>query len=85
MTEVLVSVLGWLGFAGLAAFYWLIGSGKVLKAYVFGTIGAVAWLFVGIASYYGAVPELPSLVVMEAMVVAMNIRGIYNWRKQVKK
>jgi nicotinamide riboside transporter PnuC len=74
--------IGWIGFVGLGLFYWLLGSGNVLQAYIFGTIGAVAWLIVGIATQLGFASQLPSLIIMETMVILMNIRGIYNWRKE---
>lgn len=80
-----LDLIGWIGFFGLGAFYWLLGSGKVLQAYVYGTIGAVAWLIVGIFTEFGFASQLPSLIVMEIMVVVMNIRGIINWRKEAKK
>jgi len=82
MTELpLLDIIGWVGFVGLGLFYWLLGSGKVLVAYIFSIIGAGAWLCVGIASEMGYAAELPSLITMETMIIAMNIRGIYNWRK----
>jgi len=74
--------IGWIGLAGLSIFYWLLGSGKVLMAYIYGIIGAMAWLIVGIATKMGYASELPSLIVMEAMVIVMNIRGIYYWKKE---
>jgi len=76
----LMDILGWLGAAGLGVFYWLIGSGKVLRAYIFGTLGAAAWLAVGILTKFGYASELPSLIGMEIMVIIMNIRGIIKWR-----
>jgi len=80
----ILDLIGWVGFAGLGLFYWLVGSGKVLQAYIYGTIGALAWLVVGIATQFGYASELPSLITMEIMVVLMNIRGIINWRKSSK-
>ena len=74
--------IGWTGFVGLGLFYWLLGSGKVLQAYVWGTLGAVAWLLVGILTELGYAARLPSLIYMEIMVIAMNIRGIMKWRKE---
>lgn len=76
-----MDALGWIGAAGLFAFYWLIGSKRVLEAYVFGTIGATAWLGVGILTEMGYAAELPSLIVMEAVIIGMNIRGILAWRR----
>ena len=77
----LMDILGWGGAAGLGLFYWFLGSGKVLKAYVFGTIGALAWLIVGVLTHHGYAAELPSLIGTEALVLVMNIRGIYRWKK----
>jgi hypothetical protein len=79
----LLDILGWVGFFGLGVFYWLLGSGKVLTAYIWGTIGAAAWLAVGILTHFGFAAQLPSLIIMEAMVIVMNIRGIINWRKSL--
>lgn len=81
----LLDWLGWAGMLGLGLFYWLIGSGKVLQAYVWGTLGAGAWLIVGVLTYYGYAAQLPSLILMETMVIILNIRGIINWRKQKDK
>ena len=78
----MMDAIGWLGFTGLGLFYWQLGSGKVLSAYIYGTLGALAWLAVGVMSHLGIHSELPSLVVMETMVVIMNIRGILHWRKE---
>ena len=77
--------VGWTGMLGLGLFYWLLGSGKVLQAYIWGTLGALAWLVVGVATKLGYASELPSLIFMEAMVIAMNIRGIRNWYKAGKE
>jgi hypothetical protein len=77
----ILDLIGWIGFTGLGLFYWLVGSGKVLQAYAYGTVGALAWLVVGVATEMGYATELPSLITMEIMVVVMNIRGIINWRK----
>lgn len=77
--------VGWAGMLGLGAFYWLVGSGKVLQAYIWGTLGAFAWLVVGIATKLGYASELPSLIFMEVMVIVMNIRGIRNWYKAKEK
>lgn len=77
-----LDLIGWVGFVGLGIFYWLLGSGKVLVAYIFGIIGAIAWLIVGIATEMGFAAQLPSLIIMEAMVILMNIRGIYKWKKE---
>lgn len=77
-----VNILGWLGTFGLFAFYWLLGSGKVLQAYIWGCFGAAGWLTIGILSHFDIHAEMPSLVLMETVVIIMNIRGIFNWRKQ---
>lgn len=82
MTELpWLDLVGWIGFLGLGAFYWLLGSGEVLTAYIFSIIGAGAWLVIGVASEMGYAAELPSLITMETMIILMNIRGIWNWRK----
>ena len=82
MTELpWLDVVGWIGFVSLGLFYWLLGSGKVLIAYIFSIIGAGAWMVIGIASEMGYAAELPSLITMEAMIILMNIRGIWKWRK----
>lgn len=73
--------LGWLGAAGLFTFYWLIGSKRVLLAYLFGTLGAAAWLAIGILTELGYAAELPSLIVMESVIIVMNVRGFLAWRK----
>ena len=77
----LLDAIGWVGAAGLGLFYWLLGSGKVLKAYAYGTAGALAWLTVGVLTEMGYAAELPSLIGTEVMVVVMNIRGIYKWKR----
>lgn len=79
-----LDLIGWVGFVGLGLFYWLLGSGKVLQAYIYGTMGAIAWLIVGILTEFGFAAQLPSLVMMEIMVVGMNIRGIILWRREKK-
>ena len=76
-----LDIIGWVGAAGLGIFYWLLGSGRVLAAYGFGTAGALAWLVVGVASEMGYAAELPSLIATEIVVIVMNIRGIYKWKK----
>ena len=82
--ELFLSLCGWLGTLGLFLFYWLLGSGKVLSAYIYGTIGALGWLIVGIGTMYHYHVQLPSLILMESVVIVMNIRGIVNWRKSSK-
>ena len=67
-----LDLIGWVGFVGLGIFYWLLGSGKVLVAYIFGIIGAIAWLIVGIATEMGFAAQLPSLIIMEAMQKLLN-------------
>ncbi len=78
-----MDALGWLGAAGLFAFYWLIGSKRVLLAYLFGTLGAAAWLVIGILTELGYAAELPSLIVMESVIIVMNVRGFLAWRRGV--
>jgi len=80
--EIFMLLCGWLGTLGLFLFYWLLGSGKVLPAYIYGTIGAFGWLIVGIGTMYSVHVQLPSLILMESVVIIMNIRGILNWRKE---
>lgn len=72
---------GWAGTIGLFLFYWLLGSGKVLHAYIYGTVGAAFWLVIGIASMFGIHPTLPSLILMESVIIIMNIRGIIKWNR----
>lgn len=76
-----MDTLGWIGTVGLGMFYWKIGSGKVLEAYFFGIAGASAWFVAGVLSHYGYESQLPSLMATEAVVIGMNIRGIYRWKK----
>ncbi len=73
--------VGWGGMLMLGLFYWLLGSGKVLHAYLWGTLGALAWLIVGVATELGYAAKLPSLVAMELMIIGMNIRGIWKWKR----
>lgn len=79
--ETLLWLFGWLGTIGLFIFYWLIGSGKVVQAYVAGIIGGFFWLLIGVGTMYGIHPTLPSLVLMESVIIIMNIRGIIKWRR----
>lgn len=81
----MIEILGWAGFAGLMLFYWRLGSGRVLSAYLFGTAGATAWLAVGVLLQCGYVGMLPSLVATEAAVIVMNVRGIMQWRRKALK
>jgi len=76
-----LDVLGWAGTIGLFLFYWLLGSKRVVMAYVFGIIGGAMWLTIGILTHFGYAAELPSLVLMESVIIVMNIRGIIKWRK----
>jgi len=73
--------IGWIGFIGLGMFYWLLGSGKVVQAYYWGIVGGIAWLIIGILTKMGYASELPSLIVMEIMIIGMNIRGIIMWKR----
>lgn len=76
--------LGWAGAMGLFVFYWLLGSKRVVMAYVFGIIGSIMWLVIGILIAMGYATTLPSLIVMESVIIIMNIRGIIAWKKKVK-
>lgn len=74
--------VGWVGFAGLIAFYWRLGSGRVLSAYIFSMLGTSAWLVVGIATEMGYAAQLPSLIAVEVAIILMNVRGIIKWRRE---
>ncbi len=74
--------VGWGGFVTLGAFYFLLGSGKVVPAYVFSLTSSVFWLVIGTAFMLGYAARMPSLIAMEIMVIGLNIRGIYLWRKR---
>jgi hypothetical protein len=80
VTEQILSLLGWLGFAGLMAFYWMIGSGRPIKAYVASSVGAAAFLIIGVAIQMGYQVKLPSLIVMESVIIGLNLRAIYKLR-----
>ena len=71
----LIDLLGWLGTIGLFAFYFLIARQRVLLAYIFGNIAGLFWLTVGVLT------PLPSLIIMESVIIILNCYGIYNWRK----
>lgn len=77
----LMDTLGWAGTIGLGIFYWNVGSGKMMLAYYWGTAGALAWFIAGVLSYYGYATSLPSLMATEAVVIFMNIRGMYRYKK----
>jgi hypothetical protein len=82
MTELpILNWFGWLGFAGLMAFYWMIGSGRPMKAYLASTFGAAMFLIIGIASHYGYAAHLPSLSVMEACIIVLNVRAMWKLRQ----
>ena len=72
----LIDVLGWVGTAGLFAFYYLIARQRVLLAYLFGNVAGLFWLLVGILT------PLPSLILMESVIILLNCYGIYNWRRK---
>ena len=76
--------LGWLGGLSLAVFYWELGKGNVLRAYIFNIIGSSAWLVVGVLTYFGFASDLPSLIATEAMFIVLAIKGIIFWRKEAK-
>lgn len=80
MTEQMLGLLGWVGFAGLMAFYWMIGSGRPVKAYVASTVGAAMFLIVGVAIQLGYAVKLPSLIVMESVIIVLNVRSIAKLR-----
>jgi len=77
--------MGWVGGGSLAVFYWKLGQGKVLEAYVFNIIGSALWLAVGIFTYYGYAAQLPSLIATEAMFIILAVKGIYFWKKEAKR
>jgi len=85
MIETLFWLLGWGGTIGLFVFYWLLGSGKVVQAYTAGIIGGVFWLIIGIGTMFGVHVQLPSLVLMETVIIVMNIRGIIKWKRGHEK
>lgn len=77
----LLDILGWLGFGGLMAFYWMIGKGRPAKAYLASTFGASMFLIVGIAILLGYQAKLPSLVVMETTIIGLNLRSLWHLRR----
>lgn len=81
----LLDYMGWGGGFSLAIFYWKLGKGKVLEAYIFNIIGSALWLAVGIFTYYGYAAQLPSLIATEAMFIILAVKGIYFWRKEAAK
>lgn len=81
MTDVpILDLFGWLGFAGLMAFYWMIGTGRPARAYVASCFGASMFLIIGIASWFGYATHLPSLVIMEAAIILLNLRALHKLR-----
>lgn len=78
----ILNILGWLGFAGLMAFYWMIGTGRPAKAYLASTFGAAMFLIVGIASQFGYAAHLPSLWIMEATIIVLNVRALVKLRSE---
>ena len=76
--------MGWLGGGFLAVFYWKLGKGKVLEAYIYNILGSGCWLAVGILTHYGYAAQLPSLIATEAMFILLAAKGIYFWRKEAK-
>jgi len=79
-----IDLIGWAGSIFLLMFYWLLGSQKIELAYVFSTVGAALWLWIGVEiTFFEAKPEkLPSLIFVESAIIFMNIRGILAWRKK---
>jgi len=71
-------VLGWIGTAGLIIFYVLLAKRKILWAYAAGTTASILWLFVGLLT------AIPSLVVLEVVIICINVYGMYNWFKEEK-
>lgn len=77
----ILDLFGWLGFAGLMIFYWMIGTGRPAAAYIASCFGAAMFLVVGVASEFGYAAQLPSLWVMETCVIALNVRALLKLRK----
>jgi hypothetical protein len=78
LTELpILNYFGWLGFIGLMAFYWMIGTGRPLRAYLASTFGALMFLIVGAASQFGYAAHLPSLWIMESCIIILNLRAIW--------
>ena len=76
----ILDLFGWLGFAGLMIFYWLIGTGRPAVAYIASCIGAACFFIIGVASEFGYAAHLPSLWVMEACVIVLNVRALLKLR-----
>lgn len=82
MTELpLLNVFGWVGFAGLMVFYWMIGTARPLAAYYASTFGAAMFLIVGLAMQFGYAAHLPALWLMESCVIGLNVRAILKLRR----
>ena len=77
-----LDAVGWAGALCLWAFYWLLGSGKVVEAYVFSLISSVFWMVIGVAMVMGYAAHMTSLIALEVVIVSFNIRGIYKWMKK---
>lgn len=78
-----LDMLGWGGAIGLLAFYWLMGSQRIMAAYAAGTLGGLCWFVVGcVTTFSDTVVSLPSLMIMEAMVIALNVRAMWRWSKK---
>lgn len=75
-----LNALGWLGFAGLMAFYWMIGKGRPAAAYWASTFGALMYFIIGVASEFGYYAKLPSMWFMEACIIGLNFRALYKLR-----
>jgi len=78
-----LDLLGWGGAVGLLLFYWLMGSQRIMPAYIAGTLGGVCWFIIGIVTWFWDVSvSLPSLAIMEAMVITLNVRAMWRWHKK---
>lgn len=78
MTELpILNLLGWLGFGGLMAFYWMIGKGRPAAAYWCSTFGALMFFIIGVFSEFGYAAKLPSMWFMELAIIVLNFRSLY--------
>ena len=77
-----IDIIGWVGFIGVVLFYWLISNDKVIEAHICGIVGTLAFLALGIAVTTGHCTKVPSLLTMQVMVIALNIRGMVLWKKK---
>ena len=77
-----LDAVGWVGALCLLTFYWLLGSGHVVQAYIFALIGSIFWMVIGVATLLGYAAHMTSLVALEVVIIIFNIRGIYKWMKK---